>query len=144
MKVLLLLICMQLAGCAGKSFERDFFSGPIPDRNNRLSKYDLDSQWKLYLYGNQKIHPPTTELAEAFKNGGEPVFKFVIEKLDKTENELDYRDALGIFDAMQRSGSYRICEDKENLFKVINYKNKFKDQDWKNIYLKMLLQLCHP
>lgn len=141
--ILVLAIWMfGLAGCSAGPLERDFFRGDIPTRNQRLAGYPMEQQWRIYLYGNQVIHPPATGLAEVLARRGEPMLRFILKSLESTENDLDYRDSMVVFQMMQWGGHYGICSDRTILSRIRSNQDRIGDPRWRQVYAEMLKELC--
>jgi len=83
--------------CQAGPIEREFFKGDIPTRMERFEEYPLEQQWRIFLYGNQKIHPPTKSLALPIAKKGYMALEYIILQLRESENEPDFRDALVVF-----------------------------------------------
>lgn len=133
---------LALTGCNAQPVERDFFRGDIPTRNQRLGSYSMEEQWRIYLYGNQVVHPPATGLAEVLARRGEPMLRFILKSLESTKNDLDYRDAMVVFQTMQWRGDYAICADEEVMSKIKSNRDKIGNPNWRRVYGEMLKELC--
>ncbi|MDC7719178.1 hypothetical protein PQU95_18425 [Vogesella sp. DC21W] len=130
------------AGCSYAGVPKEFFAGDIATRAERLSKYSMPDQWGIYLYANQVIHPPATGLASVLAKRGEPMFQYILRRLDDSGNDLDYRDAMVVFQNMQWRGSYLICSNSDDLRRVESYQYKIKSPSWRGVYLEMFGRLC--
>jgi hypothetical protein len=145
MKRLFILIfssSIALAGCSGQTLERTFFQGDIPTRNQRLAGYSMEGQWRIFLYGNQVIYPPSTGLAEVLARQGEPMLKFILKSLESAKSDLDYRDSMVVFQMMQWHGDYAICANADALARIKSNQDKIGNTDWLRVYGEMLGELC--
>lgn len=142
--VSILWLLVALAGCSAQTVEREFFHGDIPTRNQRLAGYPMEEQWRIFLYGNQVIHPPATGLAAVLARQGEPMLQFILKSLEASKNDLDYRDSMVVFQMMQWHGDYAICDNGDILSRIKNNQNKINNLAWRKVYGEMLKELCRP
>ena len=47
--------------------------------------YPLDEQFKIFLYGNQEIHPSLTGLAEPIARRGKSALDYILEQIRNSE-----------------------------------------------------------
>ncbi len=141
--LLLSLLGWGLLSCSTNfSLEKEFFKENASTRLERLDKYSLEKQYKIFLYGNQVIHPPAKILANPIAKKGQQAIEYVLEQLKTSNNDLDFRDSLVIFDAVQRGDYYDICSDSR-VIKTIRANNlKVKNLDWRKVYNQILEGLC--
>lgn len=140
-----LILCLLLVwsgGCNSASIEADFFNGDIATRNDRLGGYPITQQWKIYLYGNQVIHPPATGLAIVLARQGKPALDYILTSLDSTNNDLDYRDSMVVFQMMEWGNYYRICADESMLSRIKKNQYRIQNPGWRRVYVEMLAELC--
>ncbi|QHS11193.1 hypothetical protein [Sinimarinibacterium sp. NLF-5-8] len=142
-KFILSMSLILFTACQSQVVEKNFFSGNISSRIERLEKYPLDKQWIIFKYGNQIIHPPATDLALPIARRGKPAMNYIISQLSESDNDLDFRDSLVVFRVMRAGGYYDICNNdaamksiRENQWKIVN-------DDWQSVYAEMLIRLCH-
>jgi len=92
-----------------------------------FEKYDFDTQYQTYIYGNQQIEPPTFYLAKVFAREGSRIVQPLKAKLDRAENEATIRDIVFVFRDMNELGTYDVAADKPLLdelrVKVLSMKN---------------------
>lgn len=128
--------------CFAGSVESDFFNGEIRSRVERLETYPLEQQYRIFLYGNQTIHPPATGLALPLARKGKPALDYILEQLSKSENDLDFRDSLVVFQMMQWGGHYNVCADVAAMEVIKSNKMRIHHAAWRNVYSQMLHDLC--
>lgn len=128
--------------CFGQDIESKFFADGFESRTERLEKYPLAQQYRIFLYGNQTIHPPLTDLAIPIAKRGQTALEFVLGELDHSQNDLDFRDSLVVFQTMQWGGYYNICHDTVAMVKIKDNEGKIRNADWRGVYNKMLKGLC--
>lgn len=137
-----LVVVVLQGGCSAQMLERDFFDGAIATRNERLTGYSMEDQWKIFLYGNQVIHPPVMTLASPLARRGGSMFRFILSRLEITDRDLDYRDSLTVFQSMQQHGDYLVCEDIDAMKTIQSNQQKIRNLDWRRVYGEMLSRLC--
>ena len=140
-KFSLCLIILLLISCDHESMESEFFDWESYDYD-KLYNYSLEDQFKIFLYGNQTIHPSMTGLAVPIAKRGKPALDYVLNQIRESNNDLDFRDSLEIFRAMEKGGYYSVCNDSPALKEIKANENKIKDLDWREIYHNMLQNLC--
>ncbi len=131
------------SACHAESVERQFFSGDIPTRMERLTTYPLEQQWRIFRYGNQVIHPPTTGLALPIAKQGKPALDYILKQLEQSQDDLDFRDSLVVFQTMQWGGFYDICGDEVAVVAITRNESKISHPDWHDVYSQMLGDLCN-
>ncbi|UVT16494.1 MAG: hypothetical protein H8K04_02705 [Nitrospira sp.] len=141
-RLLWCFIWFLTADCSAQDIGAQFFAEGFESRIERLEKYPLDQQYKIFLYGNQIVHPPLTGLALPRAKRGQPALEFILEKLDHSRNDLDFRDSLVVFQHMQWGGYYNICGDTVAMNKIKANEDKIRNADWRGVYNQMLKGLC--
>lgn len=136
------LLLIAATACRAESIEREFFKGAIPTRMERLEKYPLDQQWGIFRYGNQVKHPPTTGLALPIAKRGKPALDYILGQLEQSENDLDFRDSLVVFQTMQWGHHYDVCGDESAMAAIARNEQNVGDPDWRNVYSAMYGDLC--
>src|SRR3569832_766133 len=136
------LFVIASTSCRAESVERQFFKGDTLTRLERLETYSLKEQWQIFLYGNQVIHPPATGLALPIARRGKPALEYILQQLEKSENDLDFRDSLVVFRSMQGGGVYDFCSDETALLAIRAIDSKILDPDWRDIYNRILGRMC--
>lgn len=132
----------MMAACAVSSGEASFFEGDIHTRLDRLEKYPLEQQYRIYLYGNQVIHPPATGLAIPLAKKGKPALHFILNELKKSQNDLDFRDSLIVVQSMQSGGYYDVCGDSVSMSALRENQAKIRNPGWQRVYEQMLYDVC--
>lgn len=109
----------------------------------RFEEYPLEQQWRIFLYGNQKIHPPTKSLALPIAKKGYMALEYIILQLRESENEPDFRDALVVFERMQQGGYYNVCGDPTAMETIRRNEYKISHLGWREVYSQMAGDLCY-
>lgn len=140
-----LLCCLLMVvstSCRAGSVEKQFFRGDIPTRMERLETYPLEQQWRIFLYGNQVIHPPTTGLALPIAKQGKPALDYILQQLEHPKHELDFRDSMVVFERMQQGGYYDVCGASTAMEAIRRNENRISHAGWRDVYRQMSEDLC--
>lgn len=141
-RVLWCVIWLLTADCSAQGIESQFFAEGFQSRTERLERYPLDQQYKIFLYGNQIVHPPLTDLAIPIAKRGQTALDYILKELDHSQNDLDYRDSMVVFQTMQWGGYYNICRNSVAINRIKGNENRIRNVEWRNIYSQMLEGLC--
>ena len=136
------MLLATATACNGNSIEKQFFRDDIRTRMERLETYPLEQQWRIFLYGNQVVHPPNKTLALPIAKQGKPALDYILEQLEQPQHELDYRDALVVFDRMQEGGYYNVCGDEPAMDAIRRNESRISHTGWREVYRHMLDDLC--
>jgi hypothetical protein len=145
MRYLILLSAVALASCAHPLAEpevKEYFKGDPSTRIERLEKMPIDLQYKIFVYGNQSVHPSITSLGRPLAKRGKLAFDYIVAQIEQSGNDLDYRDTMTVFEFMQRDGYYDICGDNMAISIVRENQYKIRNADWKTMYQERLRRLC--
>lgn len=113
------LLCVMLCwGCvpstseyAWNEFHREFFHTTTAKMVERFRGYDLETQFELFIVGNQIVHPPTLHLAREIAKRGPSLVPFLRRKLATTKNELTIRDIVLVLVEMDHLKLYDVSKD---------------------------------
>jgi len=128
-------------GCEHENSERQFFDNPSNDRLNRLRQYDLEEQYKIFRYGNDKIEPPLTELAAPIAGRGAEAIPFLLAKLNSASDDLTIRDIIQIFQTMASFGFYDVKSDQKLMNQLTFKVSQMNDRAWQKVCIGMLQQI---
>ena len=137
----LLLGTFLLLGCEDHELEENFFKQPPADRVERLRRYPLTDQYKIFRYGNDRKEPPFMDLAEPIAEKGATAVPFLVEQLNSESHDIAVRDSLLIFATMASSKSYDVKSDSVLMSALSSKVSAMKDKDWKDICSKMLQRI---
>jgi hypothetical protein len=132
------LVACQIPANAAQcdNVDRTLFNGePLAVRMQRFSSLPLETQYAVFICGNQKTHPPATYFAAPLASRGPEARDFLLNKLKADVDDLTVRDIVLIFSEMNRTGSYAVTKDLQTL-NVLDEKIKHM----KNIELQSLTQ----
>jgi hypothetical protein len=150
--VLLLPLCAALTvacplefACDGRyQLERRFFRQPPQDRVERLRRYELPDQYRIFRYGMTRHEPPAYELADPIAERGKLAAPFLLEQVQGTPDDMTIRDVLLILEAMARLKTYDAQRDLI-LMKALSLKvSTMRDAFWKAMATRSLEDIRHP
>ena len=118
-----------------------FFDLPAATQLETMSAYPLERQWQLYLYGYQRIHPPTLRLADPIAERGEQAVPYILGQLASSFNEIDFMSALWVFERMRHRGYFDICPSPY-LATLEQYELQIKREATRKDYRRDLARLC--
>jgi len=134
----LFLACFVALGCRDHHLERHFFDQPPGSRIERLRRYSLDDQYKIFRYGNDIKEPPAMELARPIAERGASAVPFLVGRLKTSADDIAVRDILLIFESMEASGTYNVKADTALMAVLTSKVSQMKDKEWQAICLKRL------
>jgi len=123
------------------SITRDFFRQPVVERMRTFRTHPLDVQLALFLYGNQKVHPPAQYLADCFALSGPDGVTLLRERLGMPGSDLDIRDMAMLLETMQAAGTYDVRHDAQLMGRLSERIATMRDQGWKSTALSMLKRI---
>ena len=131
-----LLVCS--CTCGGVS--NDFFLMPMEQRDVEFQKYDIETQYKIYICGQQR-EPPMLELSSPFAREGGRIVPLLKLKLESTDNDLRIRDIVRLFREMNDLGTYNVAADKSLMEELRSKVSEMKDPAWQKVTENMLLKI---
>lgn len=137
-------LSLGLVACGSTSVEQRFFDeyASRSEREAILERYPIDDQYKIFVYGNQQIHPPHTDLARVLARRGKQAVEYVLDQVDGSKNDLDYRDSLLVFEFMQNDGYYPVCTDARVMGVLAENERAISDMAWRAHYHDKLARVC--
>jgi hypothetical protein len=90
------LLLATVMACQPASIGSQFFKESFATKEgydgavNRLENYPLDEQWQIFLYANQVVHPPFTDMAIPIAKRGKPALDYILEQLEQPNHEFDF------------------------------------------------------
>ena len=110
-KFSLCLIILLLISCNHESMESEFFDWETFDID-KLYNYSLEDQFKIFIYGNQTMSSFDDRLGDSNCKKRQASVGLCTEiRYRGSNNDLDFRDSLEIFRAMEKGGYYSVCSD---------------------------------
>jgi hypothetical protein len=131
-------IVATLPGCQNHEVEREFFRQPLETRVARLRQYPLETQYKIFRYGNDVVHPPLMDLAIPIAERGAGAVPFLIARLRADEDDFTVRDILRIVLEMKYLNTYDVKSDEALMHALSERTTTMKDKGWQDTCLKML------
>jgi hypothetical protein len=110
------------------------------EQERQFSKYNLEEQYDLYIFGNQVVHPPASYLACQFAKQGPVIVPFLKNKLKAAHEEATIRDIVLVFLWLSRLKLYDIPKDQE-LMGLLNQRVSNMHGIWKETTLEMLTKI---
>ncbi len=126
--------------CSCGGAPNEFFLMPAEQRDAEFQKYDIETQYKIYICGQQR-EPPMLELASPFAQEGGRIVPLLKMKLESTDNDLRIRDIVRLFREMNDLGTYNVAGDKSLMEELRSKVSGMKDPDWQKVTEKMLLEI---
>lgn len=110
---------------------KTFFSKPTTEQMAEFRSFDVETQYAIFICGNQVREPPSIHLATPFAKEGEAVVGFLKRKLSTARGDLTIRDILLVFQEMSRRNTYNIAGDDDLMRVITEAVGRVKDVDWK-------------
>ena len=140
-RTLAVVFCVIESACADHRIEREFFRQPLESRVERLRRYSLDDQYRIFRYGNDVVHPPLFDLATPIAERGAAAIPFLMARLGSEQDDFSVRDILRVVSEMTHLKNYDVKAD-ETLIQALSARvDKVKDKEWKAICMKMLSEI---
>jgi hypothetical protein len=119
-----------------------YFRGqPYNVRMAQFAAADLEKQYAIYICGNQWLHPPELELADAFARGGGKVVRLLKSKLSPTIDDVTIRDVVMVLAQMSRQRTYDVAGDSELMRTIDKRVLAMKSPYWKSIVKEDLREI---
>ena len=126
--------------CTCGGVPNEFFLMPTEQRDAEFQKYDIDTQYKIYICGQQR-EPPMLELSSPFAREGGRIVPLLKMKLQSTDNDLRIRDIVRLFREMNSLGTFDVAADKSLMEELRSKVTGMKDPAWQKITENMLLEI---
>ena len=126
--------------CTCGGVPNEFFLMPAEQRNAEFQKYDIETQYKIYICGQQR-EPPMLELVSPFAREGGHIVPLLKAKLENTSNDSTIEDIVYLFKEMNNLGTYNVAADKPLMEELRSKVTGKKDPAWQKITENMLLKI---
>jgi hypothetical protein len=93
------LVMILLIATGDHRLEKDFFKAPKGNRVERLRRYSLQDQYKIFRYGNDKLVPAEIWLADPIAERGASAIPFLMQQLAESKDDTAVVDILVILRA---------------------------------------------
>lgn len=110
-----------------------FFQMPLRERMKKFASHEVEDQYRVFICGNQFMHPPAIYLAGPFAQQGAPAATFLKTKLANTKDDLTIRDIVLVFTEMKRRNTYDFSEDQALVTLISDRIGEMKNKDWKSV-----------
>jgi len=137
-------VCMTLLiffSCNCEGVPQGSFQMPPDRRDAEFEKYDFDTQYKIYICGQQKVEPPMMHLSLPFAREGGRIVPRLEAKLESAHDDLTIRDIVRLFRVMNDLGTYDVAADKSLMEELRSKVTGMKDPGWQKITENMLLKI---
>ena len=124
---------LMFVSCRCDGVPRDFFLMSPEQQDAEFLKNDFDTQYKIYICGQQSVEPPMLHLASPFAREGRAIVKPLREKLRSTKKDKDVRDIVRVFREMSDLGSYDVVDDKPLMSELLLKVTDMGDPFWQEL-----------
>lgn len=121
----------DLSSLECSKLNKTFFSKPTTVQMAEFGSHDVESQYAVFICGNQVREPPSIHLATPFAREGEAVVGFLKAKLAAARGDLTIRDILLIFAEMARHKIYDVAGDADLMRVIESGVSRMKDDFWR-------------
>jgi hypothetical protein len=119
----------------------DFFSLGTDQQVLDFKKYNLGTQYCLYIYGMTGIEPPTMGLEKSFAEGGAQTVQLIKAKLPTASQYFVCPPIVYLLSEVNRLGTYDLVHDSQLLAEVRQRVEEMDDALWKQDCEKKLSDL---
>jgi hypothetical protein len=144
-RTLILIFIVFIFGGSGevksdqcRKWKKTFFRMPTKEQIETFGGYNIETQYEIFICGNQKIHPPALYLAGPFASQGEKAVDFLKVKLYETKDDHTIRDVIVVFDMMCVLDTYDVANNSELMRLIKKKAGIIKDDDWRKIVEKIV------
>jgi hypothetical protein len=102
----------------------------------RMRRYALPDQYKIFRYGMDRHEPPRWELADPIAERGKMALPFLSEQLIATPDDKTIDNTLLIFEAMARLKTYNVLANAALMTTLSSRIATMKDEFWKTEALR--------
>lgn len=120
---------------------KTFFSKPTTVQMAEFGSLDVESQYAIFICGNQVREPPSIHLATPFAKEGEAVVGFLKAKLSAARGDLTINDIILVFEQMSRGKTYNVAGDAELMKVIEGAVVRVKDSFWRQRCEQSLSQI---
>jgi hypothetical protein len=126
--------------CTCGGVPNEFFLMPPKQRDAEFQKYDLETQYKIYICG-QKREPPMLGLASPLARQGGRIVPFLKAKLESADDDSTVENIVYVFAELNVRGTYDVAADKSLMEELRSKVGGMKDPDWQNMAQRNLLEI---
>jgi hypothetical protein len=98
---------------------KEFFELPLRERHEKITQFDFEMQYEIYMYAMIKRHPPDLMFSYDIASQGERIVPFLTEKLRQTDDESVQEKIIFIFRDMTWGHGVDL-RNNEELIDLIN------------------------
>lgn len=131
---------LLLFSCTCGGVPNEFFLLPNEQRDAEFQKYDLETQYKIYICG-QKREPPMFGLASPLAREGGRIVPLLKAKLESADDDSTVQAIVYVFAEMNVQGTYDLAADKSLMEELRLKVSRVKDPAWQNMIEKNLPEI---
>jgi len=95
-----------------------------------FARFPVDTQYAVYLCGNQIIHPPAMHLATPFAAEGAAIVPLLRQKLSQARDDVTIRDIVRVLTQMQVQKTYDVRGDRQLMELMNSSIAGMRDPEW--------------
>lgn len=123
------------------TLNKTFFSKPTAVQMAEFGDLDVESQYAVFICGNQVREPPAIYLATPFAKEGGSVVGFLKAKLAAARGDLTISDIILVFQRMSESEIYKVSGDPDLMKVIEDAIVRVKDAFWRQRCERALLDI---
>jgi hypothetical protein len=123
---------LLLFSCTCGGVSNEFFLLPAEQRDAEFQKYDIETQYKIYICG-QKREPPMLGLASPLAREGGRIVPLLKAKLESADDDSTVQAIVYVFAEMNVRGTYDLAADKSLIEELRLKVSRIKDPAWQNM-----------
>jgi hypothetical protein len=131
---------MLLFSCTCGGVPNSFFLLPNEQQEAEFQKYDLETQYKIFICG-QKREPPMFGLASPLAREGDRIVPLLKAKLESADDDSTVQAIVYVFAEMNVRGTYDLAADKSLMEELRLKVSRVKDPAWQNMIEKNLPEI---
>jgi len=120
---------LLLFSCTCGGVPNEFFLLPPKQRDAEFQKYDLETQYKIYICGQQR-EPPMLGLVAPLAREGGRIVPLLKAKLESTNDDSTVEAIIYVFKEMNDLGTYDVAADKSLMEELRLKVSGIKDPAW--------------
>ena len=133
-----LCVAVFVCSCTCWGVPRGFFQQLPAQRYAEFESYDFETQYKIYICGQQCREPPDMGLAIPFARQGGRIVQPLKSKLQSTDNDQIISEIIFVFGVMSASGTYDVAGDKALMSELREKTSAIRDPAWRKMAEKDL------
>jgi hypothetical protein len=120
----------------------EFFAKPTKEQLVDFGTYDFNTQYNIYIYGNQNLEPPSLYLVRPFARGGARIVQPLEGRLAEAPSEPTIRDIILVFAEMNDLRNYDVAADEPLIQAMRRSVASMTDGAWKQMCERKLNRIA--